>query len=260
MKKQKPLVWILDDEWTDHGLEKEIYEMHGLEMRVTRSETLTVDLPKYAPYADGVVAQVGFPCQADLIRELDSCKVIAISGVGYNHVDLDAATDKGIYVANIPDYCTDEVSDFTIALMLNITRRLGTYFETVKRGYWNPLAVLPIYRLREQTIGLLGYGRIGSRVAEKLKPFGARIIACDINPSVFKKADVIPVTLEELLSQANILSLHVPITPLTDNLLTRNYLGRLPQGAYIINTSRGGIINEKDLQELLEEGRLAGAA
>lgn len=261
MLNGKPFVWILDDEWTDHSMELAIYEQNGFNVKITRSENLTEDIEKYASHADGVVAQIGFPCGSELIERLDNCKIIAISGVGYNHVDIEAASTRGIYVANVPDYCVEEVSDHTVALMLFLTRRLGMYREKVRQGGWDPLDIPTIHRLQEQTIGLLGFGRIARRVAEKVKPFGARIIAHDgyVDDDVVKQRGVHPVSLEELLEQSNILSLHVPLTEETKNLLNRERLSKLPQGAYIVNTCRGGIIDERALQAAIEEGHIAGA-
>jgi D-3-phosphoglycerate dehydrogenase len=261
MLNGKKLVWILDDEWTDHSVEKAIYAQHGFEVKVTTSETLDEDTPLYAPYADGVVAQVGFPCGAELIAKLDACKSIAISGVGFNHVDLEAATRKGIFVANVPDYCMEEVSDHAVALMLALSKRLMAFHEQVRAGGWDPLDTLPIYRFKDRTVGLLGFGRIARKVAEKLKGFGVRLVAHDeyVPPDVFASYGVASLSFEELLKQSDILSLHVPLTPETTELLTYDRMKTMPRGAILINTCRGGVIREADLRRLLDEGHLAGA-
>nr|WP_302053248.1 C-terminal binding protein [Bacillus sp. FJAT-29790] len=255
------MVWILDDEWNEHQLEKNMYQQHDLDVKVTRSETLEKDLPLYAPYADGVVAQVGFQCKADIIDKLQSCKVISIPGVGYNHVDVKAATEKGIIVSHVPDYCAEEVSDHTIALILSVTRRLSPYNRKVREGKWDPLDTLPIHRFSARTVGLLGFGRIARMVAAKLKPFGVRILAHDefVPVETFDKHSVEPVSLNDLLEQSNILSLHVPLTPETKNLINYERLKIMPHGAFVINTCRGGVINEEDLQTLIKEGHIAGA-
>ncbi|MFZ7946984.1 MULTISPECIES: C-terminal binding protein [Bacillaceae] len=260
MKDGRHLVWILDDEWIDHQMEKGIYQQEGFEVKVTRSETFEEDLPLYAPYADGVVAQVGFPCKADLIDKLQSCKVIAISGVGFNHVDLEAATNRGIIVSNVPDYCSEEVSDHTITLMLAVTRRITAYNQKVKEGKWDPLDTLPIRRFRNNTVGLLGFGRIARIVAAKLKSFGVRLLAYDeyVSAETFDSYGVESVSLNELLQQSTILSLHVPLTSETENLLNYERLKMLPKGAFIINTCRGGVINEVDLKKAINEGHIAG--
>ncbi|MFK2827014.1 C-terminal binding protein [Bacillus sp. B190/17] len=261
MKEGRHFVWILDDEWNNHELEKNIYKQHGFDVQITRSENLERDLPLYAPYADGVVAQVGFSCGAEIINQLQSCKVISVTGIGYNHVDLEAAAQRGIVVSNVPDYCLEEVSNHTIALILGVTRRLSSYNQKVRAGKWDPMDTLPIRRLSENTIGLLGFGRIARMVTEKLKPFGVRVVAHDqyVPAEVFDTYGVIPVSLDELLQQSDILSLHVPLTPETKHLLHYERLKMLPKGAFVINTCRGGVINENDLKTLIEEGHIAGA-
>ncbi|KMY54092.1 hypothetical protein AC623_09065 [Bacillus sp. FJAT-27231] len=261
MKEGRHVVWILDDEWDDHQLEERIYGQHGFEVKVTRSNMLEEDLPHYAPHADGVVAQVGFPCGADIIDKLQSCKVISVTGIGYNHVDLEAAAQKGIVVSNVPDYCLEEVSNHTIALILGITRRLSSYNRKVKEGKWDPMDTLPIHRFSERTIGLLGFGRIARMVAAKLKPFGVKILAYDeyVSEEVFHTHEVAPVSLNDLLRQSDILSLHVPLTAETKHLLDYERLKMLPKGAFVINTCRGGVLREDDLKKLIEEGHIAGA-
>ncbi|KMY56125.1 hypothetical protein AC623_08585 [Bacillus sp. FJAT-27231] len=242
-------------------MEKRIYQQYGFELKVTRSDTLERDSLSYAPYAVGVVAQVGFPCGQDLIEKLHSCKIIAVPGVGYNHIDVEAAARRGISVSNVPDYCVEEVSDHTIALILAMTRRLFAYHHQVKKGKWDPLDTQPIHRFSERTVGLLGFGRIARMVATKLKPFGVRILAYDeyVFDEIFDLYGVTPVSLIELLQLSNILSLHAPLTPQTKNLLSYEQLKLMPKGAIIINTCRGGIINETDLQKLIKEGHIAGA-
>lgn len=261
MKEGRHLVWILDDEWNDHQLEEKIYDQYGFEIKITRSDTLAEDIPHYAPYADGVVAQVGFPCGADIIDKLQSCKVISVTGIGYNHVDLEAASQKGIVVSNVPDYCLEEVSNHTIALILGVTRRLSSYNRKVRAGKWDPMDTLPIHRFSESTIGLLGFGRIARMVAAKLKPFGVRVLAYDeyVSGEIFDTHEVISVSLNDLLQQSNILSLHVPLTAETKHFLHYDRLKMLPQGAFVINTCRGGVIKEDDLKKLIEEGHIAGA-
>ncbi|WP_026573292.1 C-terminal binding protein [Bacillus sp. UNC438CL73TsuS30] len=261
MREGKHLVWILDDEWNDHHLEMKMYQQHNIEVKVTRSETLEEDLPIYAPIADAVVAQVGFHCRANIIEKLNSCKVISIPGVGYNHVDVDAATKKGIVVSHVPDYCAEEVSDHTVALILAVTRRLSAYSRKVREGKWDPLDTQPIHRFSSRTIGLIGFGRIARMVADKLKAFGVRILAHDeyISEESIRMQGAVPVSLNELLIQSNIISLHVPLTPETHNLINYERLKMLPKGSFVVNTCRGGVLNENDLQKAIEEGHIAGA-
>ncbi|MCM3766898.1 C-terminal binding protein [Neobacillus niacini] len=262
MKNGKDLVWILDDEWIDHSLETEIFQKNGCEVQVTRSGTLEEDTPLYAPYADGVIVQVGFPCHAGLIEKLDSCRVITASSVGYNTIDVEAATRKGIKVTHVPEFCSEEVSDHTIAHMLTITRRFPAYNKQIREGRWNPMDTLPIKRFSTHTVGLLGFGKIARRVAEKLKPFGVRIVtyAPTAPKEVFAQYSVEAVSFERLLRQSTILSLHVPLRPENRNIISYSELKMMPEGSFIVNTSRGGLINEEDLYQAIVEGHIAGAS
>jgi len=263
MLNDKPFVWILDDEFQDHNIEFDRYEKAGYEYKVTRSHELEEDLKKYAKIADGVVAQIGFPCGKNIIDKFESCKVIAISGVGYNHVDLKAATQKGIYVSNVPDYCVDEVTDHTLSMILYWARRLAYFHDSVtKEKKWDPLFISDIRNLRTSTIGLLGFGRMAKTVASKLKVFGSRIIAHDnyVDKKDFDELGVESVSLDELLRESHFLSLHVPLTKETENLLNKENLMKLPKNSFIVNTCRGGIINESDLVELLNNGHIGGVA
>ncbi|KMY54015.1 hypothetical protein AC623_08560 [Bacillus sp. FJAT-27231] len=261
MKNGKRLVWILDDEWTDHSVEKALYEQNGFEVKVTRSEVFETDSPHYAPYADAVVAQVGFQCTAEIINQLDSCRIISASAVGFNHIDVEAATRKGILVSHVPEYCSEEVSDHAITHILTLARRFPAYNEQVKRGEWDPMDTLPITRFCKNTVGLLGFGRIAQKVAQKLKGFGVRLIAHDpgVAKEVFEEYSVEAVSFHDLLKQSSFLTLHVPLKSDTKNIISYDELKMLPQGAFIVNTSRGGVINEEDLYQAIQEGHIAGA-
>lgn len=261
MKNGKKLVWILDDEWTDHSVEKALYEANDFEVKVTRSEAFKEDFPHYAPYADAVVAQVGFQCTAEIIDKLDSCRIISASAVGYNHIDVEAATRKGILVSHVPEYCSEEVSDHAVAHILTLARRFPAYNAQVKRGEWDPMDTLPITRFCKNTVGLLGFGRIAQKVAQKLRGFGVRLIANDpsISKEVFDEYSVEAVSFNDLLSQSNFLTIHVPLKQDTKNIIGYEELKKLPQGAFVINTSRGGVVNEEGLYWAINEGHIAGA-
>lgn len=261
MGNARKKVWIVDDEWYSHELEREIYAAHDIDLLVTRSETLQEDFERFGKYADGIVAQVGFKLDKALIDELEQCKIIAASGVGYNHIDLGAAKEKGIYVTNLPDYCMGEVADHTVALALLVLRRLRAYNEQVLRGDWNPLQTLPIMRLQGRTLGLLGFGRIAREVAKRFKGFGVKIIAHDdyAPDAVFEAAGVERVRLEDLLRRSTVLSLHVPLTKETERLINYERLKEMPEGAVLINTCRGEVICEDGLLRAIQEGHIAGA-
>jgi|SRR5690625_516053 len=261
MTKEKVKVWILDDEWFTHDVEKAIYAEHDIEVKVTTSASLTEDLESFGRQADGIVAQVGFDCGEDIISQLTNCKIIASSGVGFNHINLEAASKKGIYVTNQADYCIGEVSDHTITLALVVGRRLRAYNNQIKNSEWDPLDTLPIYRMQGRTVGLLGFGRIAKEVAKKFKVFGVHLIAYDkyADETVFKEYGVESVSFDELMERSSILSLHVALTEETEGIINYEAMKKLPTDAIIINTCRGAVINEADLIQIIKEGHLAGA-
>lgn len=259
--KNKAKVWILDDEGLTHDKEFEIYKDNNIEYKVTTKSTFDKDLREFGTNTDAVVAQVGFQCDTNLINQLKKCKAIFTFGMGYNHVDLETAAKKGIYVCNMPDYCAEEVSDHTLALSLTLLRKLFAYNKKVKKGIWDPTDTQPIYRLSNTVVGLFGFGQIARKVAKRFLPFGVKLIAHDkyVDDAIFAEYDVTPVDFDTLLQQSNLLSLHVPLTDETRNILNYERMKMLPKGAIIINTCRGGIIQEQDLVKLLNEKHLSGA-
>lgn len=258
----KPLIWILNDVWKAHDYEIERLNNEGYEVAVTRLKDFAADSKKYSGSASAVMFQVGFIVDKALIDTLDHCKAIIALGMGYQNVDMEAASNKGIHVSNIPDYCIEEVSDHTVAMMLHGMRRLSDYSAVVKNDSWDSFAVTGIKPINRLTVGLLGFGRIAKRVSEKLKPFGARIIAHDdfIPREIFDEYDVEAVSFEDLMQHSNHLSLHVPLTEDTKHIINADSLKMMQDGAFIVNTCRGGIIIEDDLIQAIESGKIAGAA
>lgn len=254
-------VWILDDEWFSHDVEKGIYEENGFAYLITRSDTLDEDFQSFGKDADGIVAQVGFEFGRSYIEQLSKCKIIASSGVGFNHIDLEATKEKGIYVTNMADYCVGEVSDHTVALALIVALRMRAYNDQIRNGEWNPLDTLPIHRLQGRTFGILGFGRIAREVARKIKPFGMKVIAHDayVDEAAFDKEGVESVSLDALFERSDMLTLHVPLTPETEGLVNEARLRQMPKDAIILNTCRGAVINEVDLEKVIKDGHIAGA-
>lgn len=255
-------VWILDNQGLTHDAEIKMYIDNQIEWRWTETKNYEKDLIEFGQYADVIVTQVGYPCDEALIKQLRHCKAILTFGMGFNNVDLAFARKYGIDVCHVPEYCLDEVADHTLALLLSSVRQINHYDRTVKQGDWNSIAPTNIRRMNQLTVGLYGFGRIARKVTERLRAFGTKIIASDayVPPSVFEEYDVEQVSFETLLDTSNILSLHVPLTDETKNSLAYQQLKKLPKHARIVNTCRGGIINETDLLRLIQEDHLAGAA
>jgi D-3-phosphoglycerate dehydrogenase len=190
-------------------------------------------------------------------------------GIGVDMIDIPAATRHGVVVTNVPDYCLDEVADHTMALLLALARKLLALDQAVrdgravKEGHWNTVKVAgPIYRLSKQTLGIIGLGQIGRRVARRAQAFGMRVIVA-LDPAIRSEAasklGITMLSLEEVLSQADYLSVHVPLTEDTRHLLNAYRLALMKPGAVIINTARGAVIEEAALVDALQHGRLAGA-
>lgn len=199
---------------------------------------------------------------ARVIEGLERCRIIARYGIGVDNVDLAAATKAGILVTNVPDYCIDEVSDHALALLLALARQIVAADGAVKTGAWDVVAHAGIRRLRGQVLGLLGFGKIGRALALKARALGIKVLVYDpyIDSGLIAHVGVEAVTFDKLLAEADAISIHVPLTPETRDLIGKQELARMKPSAFLINTSRGGIVDERALAVALKENRLGGAA
>ena len=187
---------------------------------------------------------------------------IVRTGIGLDTVDLPAATRHGVCIANVPDFCYDEVADTAMTLLLSVARKVRLADQHVRGGSWTPSALLPMRRLRGQTMGLVAFGHIARMVAERARGFGLRVIAFDpyVEAQAMAKLGVEKVeTLEALLARSDIVSLHTPLTEETHGLMGRAAFAAMKPGAILINTSRGKVVDEQALVDALRSGRLAGA-
>jgi C-terminal binding protein len=198
------------------------------------------------------------------IDRLQKCKLIVRCGVGYDNVDYRYARERGIPVANVPDYGTEEVADSAIGLMLALTRginRLNNRMQD-RRGGWSFLQVVPLYRLRGRVFGAVGLGRIGTAAALRAKALGMDVAFYDpYAPDGHDKALGVRrvETLDELLRQSFVLSLHCPLTPETRHLIDARALSLLPRGSYLVNTARGAVVDTTAIPAAIRSGQLAGA-
>jgi D-3-phosphoglycerate dehydrogenase len=202
------------------------------------------------------------PLTARVIVALPRCRVISRFGIGVDKVDVGAATAAGIVVTNVPEYCVDEASDHALALLLAVARRIPALDAAVRDGVWDTAAVAgPVRRLRGRRLGVIGFGRIGRRFAAKAAAVGLEVCVHDpfVENGVIEAAGARPLPLDDLLHSSDIVSLHLPLTPDTRNLLDRGRLRSMRRGAVLVNTSRGGLVDEAALVEALREGRLGGA-
>lgn len=198
---------------------------------------------------------------AKALAGMPKLKVIVRSGVGYDSVDVAAATARKVLVANVPDYCISDVSEHTMALLLTWWRRVAELDRQVRTEGWG-LPIKPVYRLEGKTLGLLGLGRMGQAVAARAKGFGVRLVAFDpyVPDAAFASAGVTRMGLEELLGAADIVTIHSPLTAETRGLMCERTLRLMKPTAVLVNTARGGLVKTDDLVKALREGWIAGAA
>lgn len=227
----------------------------GNDKQVSALKTLVVD-------ADAIITQFA-PINAEVIAAMQRARVIVRYGIGVDNVDLDAARQRGIPVCNVPDYCIDEVADHTLAFMLAATRQVVANTMHIREGKWGLATPLDQMRtLRDQTVGIIGFGRIGREVAARLAPFKSRRMVLDalVPAEVIRSAGCTPATLDELLTQADIVTLHCPSTPQTKKLLNAASISQMKPGSLIINLARGDLIDTAAFVAALQSGHLAGAA
>ncbi|HEY3022658.1 MAG TPA: C-terminal binding protein [Actinomycetota bacterium] len=197
----------------------------------------------------------------EVLTALPDVGIVSTMSAGTDHVDLEAARDLGVWVCNVPDAATDEVAVHALAMALSLVRHLPFFDRQVRRGVWRLTGTGPVRRPASMTLGLVGIGRIGRRVAELARPVFRRILACDpFLPEASWPANAERAELGELFASSHVVSLHVPLTRTTRGLVDAARLRSMPVGSYLVNVSRGELVNLSDLISLLEIGHLAGAA
>lgn len=204
------------------------------------------------------------PLDEHVISTAPNLKYIGVTATGYNVIDTEAATKANIPVTNIPTYGTDAVAQFTFALLLEITSHVGLHNQLVHDGRWssNPdftFWAKPLMELQGKTLGLIGFGSIAKKVAEIGHAFSMNIIFYNHRPKTDLPNYVKQVSLEELYQQSDIISLHVPQTPETTEMINQEAISQMKDGVILINTARGGLISEKDVADALNDGKIAAA-
>lgn len=211
--------------------------------------------------ADGLVVEYE-QLTREKLEKLPKLKIVSLQSIGYNNVDIAAATENGVCVTNIPGFCTEEVALHTIGLLIDLVRNITFYDKTVRSGHWDPLLAPKTYRITGKTIGLVFFGSIPKAMAPVLKALGLNILVYAPTKSAeylaefgCKKAE----TLDELLKESDFVSLHTPLLPETTHLISEPQLKMMKKSAFLINTARGSVVDEKALVEALESGEIAGA-
>ncbi len=249
-------VVISDYVWPNIDIEKNFFDSKNIELVVSKNKS---DLKKQIVDADGLLFCFE-SIDEDILRSSKNLKVAQRYGIGVDNINIEVATELGIVVSNIPDYCIDEVSDHAMSMILSLNRLLARDSDLVKKGLWNEIKKdKRVYRLSEATLGLLGFGRIGRRISKKAKNFGLKVIAYD--PYINEKEidDVEIHSLNKVLKDSNIISLHLPLTEQTNHIIDTEQFDLMNKDTILINVSRGGLINEEALIENLNNGKIRGA-
>jgi D-3-phosphoglycerate dehydrogenase len=197
----------------------------------------------------------------EIIESMLRCRVISRLGTGLDTIDIPAATARGIWVTYVPDYSIDEVSAHAIALLMALARGIPFLAQSTRNGTWNPAAWGPIYRLKDQTLGVLGLGRIGQATAEKGRGLGLNVIAYDpyANAEIAEKLGVRLVDLDTLTRTSDYISLHSPLLDSTYHMVNAEFLAKMKPTAYLINAARGPLIDEDALLQAVRARQIAGA-
>lgn len=222
------------------------------------------DLTRWAADADLVWAFGGRHglLEGDSLEELKRCVAILRTGSGTDNIDIPRATELGIVVTNTPQATAEPVADHTIALLLSLVRQIPRHDRLVRRGQWDPWAIMPIGRLREAVLGFVGFGHVPRMIMNKLRGFGMRFLAYDPHLERDKVAagGAEAVSFRELLQRSEYVSLHCPLTEATHHLIDEKALQSMRPTAMLINTARGKVVDEQALARALREGRIAAAA
>ncbi len=253
-------VLITDYAWPSLDIERRLLAAAGAELIVAETGA-EAELVRLAPPADAILTNWKQVTPA-VLDAAPLCRIVSRYGVGVDNIAVAHATQLGIPVTNVPDYCFEEVSDHAMALLLACARRVVMFATATRRGQWDVKSGRPIQRVRGQTLGLIGFGRNGRALAAKALGFGLKLVVYD--PWVAAEA-VAPFgtpthALDALLRESDYVSIHVPLTEATRGLINARTLRLMKPGAYLINTSRGLIIDEAALVQALTEKWIAGAA
>ena len=254
------LVAVADSVFPNLDLARAVVARAGADLRLA-SQPTPDGIVAAAREADALLVTYA-KITGPMIREMKKCRIISRFGIGVDNVDIEAATNAGIVVTKVPDYCIDEVSDHAMALLLSLVRKIPFASARAHAGRWEMPAVTPIHRLRGTVLGLVGFGRIPQLVAPKAKAFGMRVVASDpyVPQSVMEQAGVGKVEFAELLKISDYVSIHSPLLPETHHLFSTAVFNQMKPGALIVNTSRGPVVDEAALAAALDAKQLAGAA
>jgi D-3-phosphoglycerate dehydrogenase len=253
-----PTVLLTDRAWPDDEIERRIIANAGHTLiagPAVAGDEAAIEVLVRAHQPDAIMT-CWAPVSAAAIAAAPSLRIIARMGVGLDNIARDAASHAGVWVTNVPDYCVEEVSDHALALLFAWARGVARFDAQVKAGRWNP-AGARLRRLADLTAGIVGYGRIGRTTARKLHALGLRVLAYDTHGA--NHAGVQAVSLDTLLRTSDIVVLHVPLTAQTHHMIDAARIAAMKPGAFLVNVSRGPVVDTAALLAALERGALSGA-
>ncbi|WP_138160591.1 C-terminal binding protein [Peptoniphilus catoniae] len=261
------LIWIIDEEWNEYDLEKELLpkEFPGVELRFSGYD-YKKDLEEFGYKADGILAQIYADINKEMIDKLENCKGIAVYGGGFDKVDIEACKAKGIHVTNIQEYCAEDLADYVIAGIYNwnkdLAGRSSRIKEDIKNNAWGAPSIKKMeHRISKQTLLIVGFGAIGKVVNEKAKAIGMKVIAYDefLTAEEVAKYGAKKVSWEEGFSQADVVTIHLKGIEANQDKIGENAFKYMKDTAYLINTSRGRVVNEEDLIKAVKSNKIRGA-
>jgi D-3-phosphoglycerate dehydrogenase len=256
----RPVVAVADSPFPTLDPAKAALKRVDAEVRMAKSGSAD-DILAVAREADAILV-----CYAQItpaiIGGLTRCKVISRTGLGVDNIDLPSAKQKNIVVTYVPDYCLQEVSDHAMALLLALARKIPLSNKLVQAGRWEMPAVVPIYRLEGQTLGLIGFGNIPRTLVPKAKAFGLKVITYDpyVSAEHLKALGVENVSFDDLLARSDFISVHAPLMAQTRGLVNAAAFAKMKKGVMIVNTARGPLIDQQALVAALDSGQVGGAA
>jgi D-3-phosphoglycerate dehydrogenase / 2-oxoglutarate reductase len=250
-------VVVLDDGYDSYDTERSLFAGAGAELVLRPCRGKADAVAEAIRDADAALVRES-PVNAEAMAGAPHLKAIVRYGIGVDNIDQSAARGRHVYVANVPDYGTEDVADHALALLMAVTRRIVTRDRAVREGGWFTGASQKIYRPMGRTLGLVGYGRIARAFERRVRALGvARVLVHD--PRADLPDSVVGVTMQELAAGSDYISIHAPLTLQTRHIVSRDVIARLKPEAIIVNTARGPLIDEAALVEALREGRIFGA-
>ena len=252
-------VLITDYAWPSIEPERHVLAEIGAEL-IAAETGEEAELLTLAPTMDGILT-CWKPVREPVITAATKCQVIGRCGIGLDNIDVEVATEHGIVVTNVPAYCVDEVSDHAMGLLLACARKIPRFDRTIKEGTWDPNIGPEMYRIRGKTLGVIGFGRIGRSIVPKAKAFGLTINVCSPRtaPELIEQHGAHKVSFTELLATSDFITIHAPLTSETQHLFSNAEFRAMKPTAFLINTSRGGIVDPTALTIALRNGDIAGA-